>query len=137
MNLSESKDFVVDSSNLKEVRIFSRNVFNKIDLPQEQKDELVLAIAEAAQNIVKHAYKDVQETTDKMEIKISLKDGKLEIGFFDKGKPVVPENIQHRKLDDIKPGGLGTFFIKQIMDGAVFKKDQKGWVNHLILTKKI
>ena len=72
-----------------------------------------------------------------MQIKISLKDGDLEIGFFDKGKPVVPQNIQHRKLDDIKPGGLGTFFIKQIMDGAVFKKDQKGWVNHLILTKKI
>ena len=22
------------------------------------------------------------------------------------------------------------------MDAAVFKKDQKGWVNHLILTKK-
>jgi len=137
MNLSESKDFVVDSSNLKEVRTFSRNVFEKINLPQEQKDELVLAIAEAAQNIVKHAYKGVEETTDTMQIKISLKDGDLEIGFFDKGKPVVPQNIQHRKLDDIKPGGLGTFFIKQIMDGAVFKKDQKGWVNHLILTKKI
>jgi len=137
MNLSESKDFVVDSSNLKEVRMFSRNVFEKINLPQEQKDELVLAIAEAAQNIVKHAYKDIEETTDKMQIKISLKNGELEIGFFDKGKPVVPENIQHRKLDDIKPGGLGTFFIKQIMDEAVFKKDQKGWVNHLILTKRI
>jgi len=137
MNLSESKDFVVDSSNLKEVRTFSREVFEKINIPQEQKDEFVLAIAEAAQNIVKHAYKGVEETTDTMQIKISLKDGDLEIGFFDKGKPVVPENIQHRKLDDIKPGGLGTFFIKQIMDGAVFKKDQKGWVNHLILTKKI
>ena len=137
MNLSESKDFVVDSSNLKEVRTFSRNVFEKINLPQEQKDELVLAIAEAAQNIVKHAYKGVEETTDTMQIKISLKDGDLEIGFFDKGKPVVPQNIQHRKLDDIKPGGLGTFFIKQIMDNAIFKKDQKGWVNHLILTKKI
>ena len=137
MNLSESKDFVVDSSNLKEVRTFSRNVFEKINLPQEQKDELVLAIAEAAQNIVKHAYKGVEETTDTMQIKISLKDGDLEIGFFDKGKPVVPENIHHRQLDDIKPGGLGTFFIKQIMDNAVFKKDQKGWVNHLVLTKKI
>jgi len=72
-----------------------------------------------------------------MEIKISLKDKDLEIGFFDKGKAVVPENVKHRKLDDIKPGGLGTFFIKQIMDNAVFKKDQSGWVNHLILTKKI
>ena len=137
MNLSESKDFVVHSSNLKEVRMFSRNVFEKINLPQEQKEELVLAIAEAAQNIVKHGYKGVEETTDRMEIKISLKDGELEIGFFDKGKEVVPENIKHRKLDDIKPGGLGTFFIKEIMDAAVFKRDQKGWVNHLILTKKI
>ena len=136
MTLSESKDFQVSSASLKEVRTFSRDVFEKINLPQDQKDELVLAIAEAAQNIVKHGYKGVDSTTDRMEIKISLKDGKLEIGFFDKGKPVVPENIQHRQLDDIKPGGLGTFFIKQIMDGAVFKKDQKGWVNHLILTKK-
>jgi serine/threonine-protein kinase RsbW len=137
MNLSESKDFQVNSSSLKEVRTFSRDVFEKINLPQDQKDELVLAIAEAAQNIVKHGYKGVESTADRMEIKISLKDGNLEIGFFDKGKPVVPGNIQHRKLDDIKPGGLGTFFIKQIMDGAVFKKDQKGWVNHLVLTKKI
>ena len=137
MTLSESKDFVVNSSNLKEVRIFSREVFEKINLPQEQKDELVLAIAEAAQNIVKHAYKGVEETKDKMQIKISFKDNQLEIGFFDKGKPVIPENIQHRKLDDIKPGGLGTFFIKQIMDEAIFKKNQKGWVNHLVLTKTI
>ena len=137
MNLSESKDFLVSTASLKEVRVFSREVFEKINLPQDQKDELVLAIAEAAQNIVKHGYKGIKETTDRMEIKISLKDDELEIGFFDKGKKVVPENIQHRKLDDIKPGGLGTFFIKQIMDNAVFKKDQTGWVNHLILTKKI
>ena len=135
--ISEKKDFLVNSSSLKDVRTFSRNVFDKINLPQEQKDELVLAIAEAAQNIVKHGYKGIEETSDRMEIKISLNEDQLEIGFYDKGKPVVPENIQHRKLDDIKPGGLGTFFIKQIMDGAVFKKDQKGWVNHLILTKKI
>ena len=102
--------------------------FDKINLPQDQKDELVLAIAEAAQNIVKHGYKGVDNTTDRMQIKISMKDSELEIGFFDKGKAVVPENVQHRKLDDIKPGGLGTFFIKQIMDAAVFKKDEKGWV---------
>ena len=135
--ISEKKDFLVNSSSLKDVRTFSRNVFDKIDLDKDLKDELVLAIAEAAQNIVKHGYKGVEETSDRMEIKISLKDGQLEIGFFDKGKAVVPENVQHRKLDDIKPGGLGTFFIKEIMDGAVFQKDQKGWINHLILTKKI
>ena len=136
-NLSEKKDFLVRSSSLKDVRSFSREVFEKFKINEDLREELVLAIAEAAQNIVKHAYKDVAETSDRMEIKISLKDSDLEIGFFDKGKAVIPENIQHRKLDDIKPGGLGTFFIKQIMDAAVFKKDQKEWVNHLVLTKKI
>ena len=137
MDISESKDFLVSTASLKEVRIFSREVFEKINIPQDQKDELVLAIAEAAQNIVKHGYKGIENTTDKMQIKISLSNNELEIGFFDKGKEVVPGNVQHRKLDDIKPGGLGTFFIKQIMDAAVFKKDQKGWVNHLVLSKKI
>ena len=137
MDISESRDFLVSTASLKEVRVFSREVFEKINIPQEQKDELVLAIAEAAQNIVKHGYKGIENTTDKMQIKISLNSNELEIGFFDKGKEVVPGNVQHRKLDDIKPGGLGTFFIKQIMDAAVFKKDQKGWVNHLVLSKKI
>ena len=137
MDISESKDFPVHTKSLKEVRDFARAIFDQSPIFNNQKDELVLAIAEAAQNIVKHGYKGVEETTDRMEIKISLKDNDLEIGFFDKGKAVVPENVKHRKLDDIKPGGLGTFFIKQIMDNAVFKKDQKGWVNHLVLTKKI
>ena len=137
ISITEHKDFRVNSSSLKEVRNFSRDVFEKLNLNQDLKDELVLAIAEAAQNIVKHAYKGVENTSDHMQIKISLKGDNLEIGFFDKGKPVVAENIQHRKLDDIKPGGLGTFFIKQIMDDAVFKKDQQQWVNHLILSKKI
>ena len=43
-------------------------------------------------------------------------------------------NSKHRKLDDVKPGGLGTFFIKQIMDEVVFK-EATGWRNHLVLTK--
>ena len=112
-NISKKKDFLVNSASLKDVRSFSRDVFEKLKIEKELKDELVLAIAEAAQNIVKHGYKDLENTTDRMEIKISLNDNQLEIGFFDKGKPVVAENVQHRKLDDIKPGGLGTFFIKQ------------------------
>ena len=137
MDLTESKDFLVHTGSLKEVRVFSREVFEKLKINDELKDELVLAIAEAAQNIVKHAYKGVENTSDRMQIRISLKDDNLEIGFFYKGKPVIAENIQHRKLDAIKPGGLGTFFIKQIMYDAVFKKDQQKWVTHLILSKKI
>ncbi len=135
--ISEKKDFNVNSASLKDVRSFSRDVFDKLQLDQDLKDELVLAIAEAAQNIVKHAYKDIEDTSDKMEIKISLKDNELEIGFFDKGRAVDKNNVRHRKIDDVKPGGLGTFFIQQIMDAVVFKEGEKPWINHLVLTKKI
>ena len=135
-NLSETKDFQVDSANLKHVRTFCREVFEKLEINQELKDELILAIAEAAQNIVKHAYKS-EKTEDKMEIKISVENGHLEIGFSDRGRPVEKEKIRHRKIDDIKPGGLGTFFIQQIMDAVVFKEGEKPWINHLILSKDL
>ena len=135
-NLSEKKDFLVRSSSLKDVRNFSREVFEKFKIDEDLREELVLAIAEAAQNIVKHAYQG-EDTEDKMEIKISLANGNLEIGFFDKGRPVEKDKIRHRKIDDIKPGGLGTFFIQQIMDAVVFKEGEKPWINHLILSKKI
>ena len=136
--ISETREFIVNSASLKEVRSFSREVFEKIKIDQELKDELVLAIAEAAQNIVKHAYKDIETNDDKMEIKISLgKNDELEIGFFDKGKPVDGAKVRHRNIDDVKPGGLGTFFIQQIMDAVVFREGEKPWINHLILTKQL
>ena len=136
ISLSEKRDFAVDSSNLKHIRTFCREVLEKLDINQELKDELILAIAEAAQNIVKHAYKN-EKTEDKMLIKISVENGHLEIGFSDKGKPVEEEKVRHRKIDDVKPGGLGTFFIQQIMDAVEFKEGKKPWINHLILSKDL
>ena len=137
MDFSEQKDFEINTTSLREIRIFSRNIFDRSKDLSSKKDDLVLAIAEAAQNIVKHAYNGGPHT-DKMRVRISLNNNNLQIDIFDKGKPAIPENIKPRALDDIKPGGLGTFFIGQIMDQVVFKtKKEEGWVNHLVLTKKI
>ncbi len=96
-----------------------------------------MAIAEAAQNIVKHAYKDMPDTQDKMVVRISCSDDVLEISFFDKGKPVEKSEVKHRAIDDIKPGGLGTFFIQQIMDSINFEPGKEPWINNLVLTKKL
>ena len=96
-----------------------------------------MAIAEAAQNIVKHAYKDFPNTQDRMVVRISCKDEVLEISFFDKGKPVEESKVKHRAIDDIKPGGLGTFFIQEIMDSIKFEPGKKPWINNLVLTKQL
>ena len=136
-NHTEKKDFLVRSSSLKDVRTFCREVFEKLHIDQNLKDELVLAIAEAAQNIVKHAYKNAPDTEDKMVVQICCKDNKFQIGFYDMGTPVDPGKVKHREIDNIKPGGLGTFFIQQIMDAVEFKDGKKPWINHLVLTKQL
>ena len=137
VNHTEKKAFLVKSSSLKEVRIFCRDVFAKLQIDQGLKDELVLAIAEAAQNIVKHAYKDSPNKDELMVVKISCERNKLEIAFYDMGTPVDPKKVKHREIDNVKPGGLGTFFIQEIMDAVEFKDGKKPWINHLVLTKQL
>tara|TARA_B100000945_G_scaffold238203_1_gene194295 strand:- start:86 stop:496 length:411 start_codon:yes stop_codon:yes gene_type:complete len=134
MTFEEHKEFPVESSSLKQIRNFAREVLAKDNMFNATKDDVVLALAEAAQNVVKHAYNG-KPTGDTMRVEISFKDNQLIIEIYDKGKPVIPENIKPRKIDDIKPGGLGTFFIGQIMDEVIFKTSRNDWVNHLILTK--
>ena len=132
------KSFSSKIISLKEVMTFCRDVLEKLKIEQSLKDELVLAIAEAAQNIVKHAYKDNQDSNDIMVVKISCEDNKLQIAFYDMGTPVDPKKVKHREIDNIKPGGLGTFFIQEIMDAVEFKDGKrKPWINHLVLTKQL
>ena len=135
MNIKDQKEFPVDSAQLKEVRNFARGLFDQVPEFEDNREELVLALAEAAQNIVKHAYSG-QPSGDTMRVEIEYQDKVLKMELFDKGLPVIPENIKPRKLTDIKAGGLGTFFIGQIMDEVVFKTTKEDWVNHLILTKR-
>ena len=137
MNIKDQREFPVDSASLKNVRNFARELFNKVSEFENYKEELVLALAEAAQNIVKHAYKDEPDSKDIMVVEISCKDNKLKIAFYDMGTPVDPEKVKHREIDNIKPGGLGTFFIQEIMDAMEFKEGKQTWVNHLVLTKQL
>ncbi len=133
----EKKAFLVNSSSLKDVRVFCRGVFEKLHIQEDLKDELVLAIAEAAQNIVKHAFKNSASPTELMVVQISCENNKLQIAFYDRGTPVDPKKVKHREIDNIKPGGLGTFFIQEIMDAVEFKDGKKPWINHLVLTKQL
>tara|TARA_B100002052_G_C15394352_1_gene381133 strand:+ start:37 stop:447 length:411 start_codon:yes stop_codon:yes gene_type:complete len=134
MTLKEHKEFPVESSSLKEIRSFAREVLAKNSIFENSMEDVVLALAEASQNIVKHAYKG-EPTGDKMRVEIKFDQNQLIIELFDKGSPAIPQNIKPRKLDDIKAGGLGTFFIGQIMDEVIFKTSATDWVNHLILKK--
>ena len=57
---------------------------------------MVLALAEAAQNIVKHAYSG-QETSDSLKVEISFDNNQLKIDLYDKGDACYTDKYQTKK----------------------------------------
>jgi anti-sigma regulatory factor (Ser/Thr protein kinase) len=131
-----NKIFSATLSNLKNIRLFVTNFLNDYELEIKLVNNIKLDVDESVSNIIKHGYKGEDEN-NKIEIKLELIKKKLSIHLFDNGTPVNQKNIQPRNLKDIKPGGLGSYFINEIMDEVKWETKSKDWVNHLILIKKI
>ena len=75
---------------------------------------ITLAVDEACANIIRHTYKN--EPSHVIEMTCQVSDSALEFCLRDFGDKMDLDNIKHRDLDDVRPGGLGTFFMKNIMD---------------------
>ena len=127
-------DIPANAENLKKIRDFVRGYIDKCKGLESYKDEIVLAIDEACQNVVRHAYRD---KNGNVAIKLSFQNKEFIVSLEDDGTPAIPEKIKPRNIEDIKPGGLGTFFINQIMDSVSFQSTSPHWVNCLIIKKKI
>lgn len=85
--------------------------------------EAQAAVDEAFCNIINHAYGgegrgDVDCTLE------SVPEGLLII-LHDRGKPFHPEEVHARekpiRLEDVKPGGLGLYFMHKMMDEVHFE----------------
>jgi anti-sigma regulatory factor (Ser/Thr protein kinase) len=86
-------------------------------------DYLALAIDEAVANIIRHTYHGRQDARLALEVH-SFPD-RLEFILEDWGPKVCEEKIRPRPLDELRPGGLGTFFIYSFMDKCSYDPDFK------------
>jgi sigma-B regulation protein RsbU (phosphoserine phosphatase) len=112
----------------------------------EQCQDLVLAVDEACQNVVRHAYGcadrgDQGERGDQSEGDIAV-DLRREKGSFvilirDYAPTVDVKKIKPRDLDDVRPGGLGVHFIREVMDTVEHLPPPDGQGNLLRLIKAI
>lgn len=76
--------------------------------------KMVLAVDEACSNIIKYAYEGDHTKTITMTVKMS--DTNITIQLADSGKQTDTSKITPRRLDDIRPGGLGTHFMSSVFD---------------------
>lgn len=97
--------------------------------------DLVIAVGEAAQNIVRHAYRGVEPGEAVLEI--FLENGILEFRLLDSAPPVEQGKVQPVWPEDLKPGGLGVCLIHDIMDEVEYLDTPSGNGNILRMAKFI
>lgn len=85
---------------------------------------LAMAVDEAASNVMRHTYGNRLDAT--LALEICTRPDRLEFVLEDSGPRVQPEAVQPRALEDVRPGGLGTFFIKCFMDASSYDESFSG-----------
>lgn len=97
----------------------------------EDQRKIVLAVDEACANIIKHTYKGDRSQT--IDARFEIRDESLEVVLLDNGPPLDVACVQPRDLDEVRPGGLGTHFMRSIMDEVEFScKEGSGNVLRMV-----
>jgi len=103
------------------------SVAKRLGFDDLQCSKIALAVDEALCNIIRHGY---DRATDR-PIWISLwpfehaDDGRrlgLKVVIEDEARQVDPSNMKGRDLGDIKPGGLGVYIIREVMDDVRWER---------------
>lgn len=97
--------------------------------------DVVIAVDEACQNVIRHAYRGDPE--GEIVVEIRRCGDRVVFDIIDFATPVDTSKIRPRALDDLRPGGLGTHFIHECMDEATFLPPPDGTGNLLRLIKRI
>lgn len=95
-----------------------------LEIPRDQAGSIILAVDEACSNIIKHSY--LNDPSGKMDFLIRFGQERLEITITDYGKACDITRLKPRDLDDIRPGGLGTYIINEVMDQVEYQCGHKG-----------
>lgn len=128
-------EYAAQSTQLQRIRTEIRAVAAQCRFSQAQLDQIVLAVNEACANIILHAYRP--EENGSIDINIVKNESQLTIQIRDYADPADQTKIRSRSLDDIRPGGLGVYLMRESMDEVEFALPADGKGNLLLLRKNI
>lgn len=127
--------FNSDPKKLRMVREQVQEIAEEFGCSKKLISDLVIAINEACMNIMQHAYKG--EKSGEILLEMQKEDGDVQVVLTDFADPIDPDGIRPRDLEDVKPGGLGTYFIQEIMDDCTYGHLDNMAGNYLKMRKKI
>ncbi len=87
--------------------------------------QIVLAVDEASANVIRYAYADGQGP---IHYKVELDDDSFCVIMTDNGTPVDTSKVCGRKLEEVRPGGLGTHFMSLAFPDIEYCPQEKGTI---------
>lgn len=103
---------------LKLLRSVVRDAAVCVGLPQHDAENIVLAVNEACMNIIQHGYRN--DPAGEIRLTVHTDGQALVFRLRDDAPCVDAGKVRPRDLEDLRPGGLGTHFIDEIMDETAF-----------------
>lgn len=116
-------------------RVLTRRAAELAGCREELAEQLALAVNEACMNIIQHAYRG--DGRGEIVLEIFNNGGQLRFRLEDHAKPIDLGSVKPRDLDQLRPGGLGTHFIREIMDDWEMGHLEGGRGNFLEMVKQI
>ena len=140
MNLPSEKvllerNFDAQGTHLCTIRRVVRETTERSGCSETCTELIVIAVNEACMNIIQHGYNSKPGGNIILEIRQS--NDNLIIRLRDFAEPIEPSKVKPRDLQDLRPGGLGTHFIREAMDDIKFLPPPDGVGNLLQMVKRI
>jgi sigma-B regulation protein RsbU (phosphoserine phosphatase) len=133
LQLLDRLSFEANAGQLHRVRTAVQEACRQCGCTPALTQDLVIAIGEATQNVVRHAYRDVEDGEATLEI--LHENGILEFRLLDSAPPVDRQKLKPVWPDELQPGGLGVCLIHDIMDKVEYLPAPVGQGNLLRMVK--
>jgi serine/threonine-protein kinase RsbW len=109
-------------------RAMVNNVALRLGFSEILCGQISLAVDEALCNIINHGYD--RRPDQRIWVNVWALDDSdppaIRIVIEDRARQVDPSTIRSRDLADIRPGGLGVFIIREVMDEVVYEQRDGG-----------
>jgi serine/threonine-protein kinase RsbW len=110
--------FSCSLKNLEMICDYITHFANEAGLNESEVYAVQLAVDEASTNIMEHGYG--HECPNRIDITCEILEDGLKVVIYDDADPFDPESVPEPEinvsLEDIKPRGLGIFFMRKMMD---------------------
>ncbi|MBT5551050.1 MAG: ATP-binding protein [Nitrospina sp.] len=100
------------------IRKVLQELLESHEVPDDTARRLILCVDEACANVIKHSYEGPCD--EPIEATFTIEGDDFKVQIRDYGKQCDSSQIKPRCLEEVKPGGLGTHFINEIMDDVSY-----------------